>query len=131
MVGGAICTSPRFHVREKDRLDNHAWAFHCLHLEVTDVHSTHISLARTSHSFTGRGWETKGSEWSIWGDLLLLSHPLVSYVSVGELLTLSVSQFLHLLTENYNCSFLLGQRQDSINFNMQVSQKSGWHIEIA
>ena len=39
-----------FHVRAKERLENCAWAFHCLCLEVTDILSTHISLARTSHS---------------------------------------------------------------------------------
>lgn len=112
MVGGAICTPPPFHVGGKEILENPAWAFHCLHLEVTDIPSTLISWARTSHSLTERGWETKGSQWSIWKELLLLSYPLVSYVSLDNLLTLSVSQSPHLLTENYNCSFLTGQRQD-------------------
>ena len=49
---------------------------------------------------------------------LLLSHPLLSCMSICEVHTLSVSQFLHLLIKNYNGSFLTRQCQDSISFYM-------------
>ena len=49
---------------------------------------------------------------------LLLSHPLLSCMSICEVHTLSVSQFLYLLIKNYNWSFLTRQCQDSISFYM-------------
>lgn len=77
VVQGAIGTSPLFHIRGKERLEAHAWAFHWPPFGLTDVSSAHISLARTSLSFIGRGWETNG----VFADTYYRYH--IHYLAIG------------------------------------------------
>lgn len=104
-----ICTSSHVAYQGKGETGE----FHCLSFSLppfgNDIPSLIFHWLQLV-SLTGRGWETKGST------------PLTSYVFVGKLFSLSVSQFFHLLTED-NCSFL-SETVSGLNQFLQVSQQS-------